>query len=82
MDSYHFIHGYTKLPTTLNGYSLSLHNKFLCVHHYVPSMCLSLCTQMLAKYTSLKFNALSTHLLNKEIVYFDKNALIVLLFYD
>ena len=45
-------------------------------------MCSSLCTQMLAKYTSLKFNALSTHLLNKEIVYFDKNALIVLQFYN
>ena len=38
--------------------------------------------QMLAKYTSLKFNALSTHLLSKQIVYFDKNVLIVLLFYD
>ena len=38
--------------------------------------------EMLAKYTSLKFNALLTRLLNKQIVYLAKNPLIALLFYD
>ena len=36
--------------------------------------------EVLTKYNSLKFNALSTHLLNKQIVFFDKNVSIVLLF--
>ena len=32
MDSYHFIHGFTKLSTTLNGYCLQLHNICLAMH--------------------------------------------------
>ena len=38
--------------------------------------------EILTKYTSLKFNALSTHLLNKQIAFLDKNVSIVLLFYN
>ena len=38
--------------------------------------------EMLEKYTSLKFNTLTTHLLNKQIIYFATNPSIVLLFYD
>ena len=38
--------------------------------------------EVLIKYTTLKFNALSTHLLNKQMVSFDKNVPIVLPFYN
>ena len=36
--------------------------------------------EVLTKYTSLKFNALSTHLLNNQMVFFDKNVSIALSF--
>ena len=35
---------------------------------------------VLTKYTSLKFNAMSAHLLNKQSIFLDKNVLIVLLY--
>ena len=38
--------------------------------------------EVLTKYTSLKFNALSTHLLNKQMVVFDANVSIMLVFYN
>ena len=38
--------------------------------------------EVLTKYTSLNFSALSTHSLNKQMVLFDKNVSIVLLFYN
>ena len=37
---------------------------------------------VLTKYTSLNFSTLSTHLLNKQMVFFDKNVSVVLLFYN
>ena len=38
--------------------------------------------QLLTKFTSLKFNTLSTHLLNKQRVFSGKNVSVVLSFYN
>ena len=47
-DSYHFIHGFTKLPATLNGYCLPLDTKWLLLAMPFLAICsmvgLSLCS--------------------------------------